>query len=78
MRKYHDIFLNDHRIETQPLEGEAIIRAGRYLIAQTLLANNIAAVDPLSPDNLLIFSAGPLAGTSFSNANRISVGCKAR
>ncbi|MCB0171928.1 MAG: aldehyde ferredoxin oxidoreductase [Anaerolineae bacterium] len=76
MRKYHDIFLNDHRIETQPLEGEAIIRAGRYLIAQTLLANNIAAVDPLSPDNLLIFSAGPLAGTSFSNANRISVGCK--
>ncbi|MCB0167636.1 MAG: aldehyde ferredoxin oxidoreductase, partial [Anaerolineae bacterium] len=76
MRKYHEIYLTDHRIETTPLEGEAIIRAGRYLIAHTLLANDIAAVDPLSPDNMLIFSAGPLAGTSFSNANRTSVGCK--
>ncbi|MCB9101983.1 MAG: aldehyde ferredoxin oxidoreductase [Anaerolineales bacterium] len=76
MRKYHEIYLNDHRIETTALEGEAIIRAGRYLIARTLLANDIAAVDPLSPDNPLIFSAGPLAGTSFSNANRTSVGCK--
>jgi aldehyde:ferredoxin oxidoreductase len=35
-----------------------------------------ATVDPLSPANPLIFSAGPLAGTSFSNANRTSVGCK--
>ena len=28
------------------------------------------------PANPLIFSAGPFAGTSFSNANRTSVGCK--
>ncbi|MCB0194222.1 MAG: aldehyde ferredoxin oxidoreductase, partial [Anaerolineae bacterium] len=76
MRKYHEIYLNDHRIETNELEGEDIIKAGRYHIAQTLLANDIAGVDPLSPDNMLIFSAGPFAGTSFSNANRTSVGCK--
>ncbi len=36
----------------------------------------MAQVDPLSPANPLIFSAGPFAGTSFSNANRTSVGCK--
>ena len=33
-------------------------------------------VDPLGPANPLIFSAGPFAGTAFSNANRTSVGCK--
>jgi aldehyde:ferredoxin oxidoreductase len=33
-------------------------------------------VDALGPDNPLIFSAGPFAGTAFSNANRLSVGCK--
>ena len=47
-----------------------------YLIAKTLVEENIAGVDPLSPDNPLIFSAGPFAGTNFSNANRTSVGCK--
>ena len=76
MRKYHNIYLNDRRIETEELEGEAIVRAGRYHIAKTLLEEGMATVDPLSPENMLIFSAGPFAGTSFSNANRTSVGCK--
>lgn len=76
MRIYYDLYLTDHRSESTQLEGEAIAWAGRHLIAKTLLANDIATVDPLSPDNLLIFSAGPFAGTSFSNANRTSVGCK--
>ncbi|NQV54922.1 MAG: aldehyde ferredoxin oxidoreductase, partial [Rhodospirillales bacterium] len=35
-----------------------------------------ATLDPLSPEAPLIFSAGPFAGTNFSNANRLSVGCK--
>jgi aldehyde:ferredoxin oxidoreductase len=76
MRTYHDIHLNDRRIESRKLEGEAIVRAGRYLIAKTLLELGAATVDPLSPENPLIFSAGPFAGSSFSNANRTSVGCK--
>ena len=37
---------------------------------------NAATIDALGPDNPLIFSAGPFAGTNFSNANRLSVGCK--
>jgi aldehyde:ferredoxin oxidoreductase len=76
MRTYHDIHLDTRRIDSRDLGGEAIVKAGRYLIARTLLDLGAATVDPLSPQNPLIFSAGPFAGTSFSNANRTSVGCK--
>src|SRR5262249_10644729 len=76
MRTYYDIHLNDRSISARPLEGEAIVKAGRYLIAKTLLELGAHSVDPLSPQNPLIFSAGPFAGSSFSNANRTSVGCK--
>jgi aldehyde:ferredoxin oxidoreductase len=76
MRTYYDIQLTDRTIAKRELEGEAIVKAGRYLIAKTLLESGAATVDPLSPQNPLIFSAGPFAGTSFSNANRTSVGCK--
>src|SRR3990170_7051107 len=76
MRKYLHINLKDRSIRTEELNGEAVIRVGRHFIAKTLLKLRAAKVDPLSPENPLIFSAGPFAGTNFSNANRISVGCK--
>ncbi len=76
MRTYYDIRLGDRSVSKRELRGEAVVRAGRYLIARTLLDLGAATVDPLSPANPLIFSAGPFAGTSFSNANRTSVGCK--
>jgi len=76
MRKYLHIDLAKQSVETEELHGEAIAKAGRYFIAKTLLESGIATVDPLSADNPLIFSAGPFAGTNFSNANRTSVGCK--
>ena len=76
MRTYYDIDLTSRRITARELHGEEIVRAGRYWIARTLLDLGAATVDPLSPANPLIFSAGPFAGTSFSNANRTSVGCK--
>src|SRR3989442_878478 len=76
MRTYYDIDLTGRSITRRELHGEEIVRAGRYLIAKTLLELGAATVDPLSPANPLIFSAGPFAGTSFSNANRTSVGCK--
>ncbi len=76
MRLYHQIDLAAKTITTDELHGEDIVRSGRYLIAKTLLEQNVAAVDPLSDANPLIFSAGPFAGTNFSNANRVSVGCK--
>lgn len=76
MRTYCHIDLNDRSIRKEELHGEDIIRAGRHLIARTLTEQGIAEVEPLSPDNPLIFSAGPFAGSNFSNANRTSVGCK--
>src|SRR3989441_4055558 len=76
MRTYYDIRLDERTITKRELEGEAVVKAGRYLIAKTLLELGAATVAPLSPANPLIFSAGPFAGTSFSNANRTSVGCK--
>ena len=76
MRKYLHIDLENQSIDSKELNGEALARAGRYLIVKTLLEAGVATIDPLSADNQLIFSAGPFAGTNFSNANRISVGCK--
>ena len=76
MRKYHHINLNDKSIDTEELDGLDCIKVGRHFIAKTLLEKGAATVDPLGPDNPLIFSAGPFAGTNFSNANRLSVGCK--
>ena len=76
MRNYLHIDLKDQTVKAAEQSGEELVRVGRYLIARTLVEENIAAVDPLSPDNPLIFSAGPFAGTNFSNANRTSVGCK--
>ncbi len=76
MRKYLEIDLATQQIETRELAGRELINAGRRLIAETLLKEDLANVDPMSPENPLIFSAGPFAGTNFSNANRLSVGCK--
>lgn len=76
MRKYLNINLNNQTIESETWEGEQLVKAGRYLIAKTLVEMDAGKVDPLGPDNPLIFSAGPFAGTTFSNANRISIGCK--
>ncbi len=62
MRSYHQIDLASKTVTTDELHGEDIVRAGRYLIAKTLVEQNIATVDPLSDKNPLIFSAGPFAG----------------
>ena len=76
MRKYLHIDLKQRAIREETFSGEQVAQAGRYLIAKTLLELGAATLDPLSPDNPLIFSAGPFAGSNWSNANRTSVGCK--
>src|SRR5438309_10416955 len=76
MRTYYDIQLGDRTITRRELAGEDLVKVGRNHIARTLLELGAATVDPLSPANPLIFSAGPFAASSFSNANRTSVGCK--
>ena len=76
MRKYLHIDLNEGQVREEAFSGEQVAHAGRYFIAKTLLELGAATVDAMSPDNPLIFSAGPFAGSNWSNANRTSVGCK--
>src|SRR5256885_12127665 len=49
---------------------------GRALIAHYLLTELPAGVDPLGPDNLLVFAMGVLTGTPLSGASRHAVGAK--
>lgn len=76
MRLHHTIDLSLRDIATQQKVGEDIVMAGRHLIAHQLLEKGVATMDALAPEAPLIFSAGPFAGTNFSNANRLSIGCK--
>ena len=76
MRRYLDIDLATRAVSEKPLDGEDLVNVGRHFIAKTLVQCGAAKAAPLSGDNPLIFSAGPFAGTNFSNANRISVGCR--
>ncbi len=76
MRSYLDIDLATRNVTSRELQGREFAQAGRYFIAKTLLDMGVAKVAPMSPENPLIFSAGPFAGTNFSNANRLSVGCR--
>ena len=76
MRKFIEIDLHHQQISERQLVGRELAEAGRYLIARMLVERDIAPIDPLAPENPLIFSVGPFAGTNFSNANRLSVGCK--
>ena len=76
MRQYLHINLRSREVKPEEFAGEKLARAGRFFIANSLVEMGVAKVDPLGPDNPLIFSAGPFAGSNFSNANRTSVGCK--
>lgn len=49
---------------------------GRGVIAYYLLKEVPRGIDPLAPDNLLIFSAGPITGVALPGAGRHSVGAK--
>ena len=49
---------------------------GRGLGARLLWDMVGSEVDPLSPDNVLIFTNGPLTGTGYQTSNRFSVSTK--
>jgi aldehyde:ferredoxin oxidoreductase len=56
--------------------GETFYRTyggGGCLACYYLLRERPAGVDPLGPDNLLIFASGPLVGSGIPGANRFSV-----
>jgi len=58
---------------------EAIYRdfiGGAGLAAKLLFDRGNLQAEPLDPDNLLIFAAGPLTGIGFSGSSRLSVGAR--
>jgi len=77
-RKLLRVDLNKQKNSTEPLE-ETFCRkyvGGTGFIIYYLLKELQADIDPLSPENKLIFAAGPLTGISLGGAARHAVGAK--
>jgi aldehyde:ferredoxin oxidoreductase len=70
--------LNTGSIATEPLDAEIARQfiGGRGLGTRLLWDLVGPEVDPLSPENVLIFAPGPLTGTGFQTSNRFSVSTK--
>ena len=76
--KILDINLTSGVIKITPLD-EKIARlfvGGRGLGARILWDEVGPEVEPLSPENVLIFTTGPLTATGYQTSNRFSVTCK--
>jgi len=76
--KVLDINLTSGEIKTYPLDERKarLFIGGRGLAARFLWDEVGPGVDPLSPGNVLIFTAGPLTATGYQTSNRFTVTCK--
>ena len=63
-------------VRVTPCSDEELRWGGRALIAHLMLQGVRATCDALGRENPLIFATGPFAGTSYTNANRLSIGCR--
>ena len=72
------INLNNEKISSETLEETFYRRyfGGRGLISYYLLNELEPGIDPLGPDNKLIFACGPVTGAPVSGSGRNSVGAK--
>ncbi len=73
--KYLVIDLTARTSETVPLEDSLLKHylGGKGLATKLLLEHNPKGVDPLSPENCLIFAAGPVSGTAIWGSCRYGV-----
>ncbi len=55
MRKHLTLDLASREVTSKTVAGEDLARAGRWLIARTLLDEGVATVDPQSPAKPMIF-----------------------
>jgi aldehyde:ferredoxin oxidoreductase len=69
------IDLSKKKISSQPLTNEQaeLFLGGRGLGAEILFRELPRGIDPLSPENKLIFATGPLTGTGAPTSGRYSV-----
>ena len=72
------INLSKEKTSIEPLEEIFYRRyfGGRGLISYTLLNELAPKIDPLGPENKLIFACGPVTGAPVSGSGRNSVGAK--
>ena len=70
--------LNKQKTSTETLEETFYRRhfGGRGLISYILVNELEPKIDPLGPENKLIFACGPVTGAPFSGSGRNSVGAK--
>jgi aldehyde:ferredoxin oxidoreductase len=73
-----DINLNTQTFKTYPLDMEMarLFIGGRGLGARLLWDLVGPEVEPLSPENVLVFTVGPLTATGYQTSNRFSVSTK--
>ncbi|MFB6069282.1 MAG: aldehyde ferredoxin oxidoreductase family protein [Halobacterium sp.] len=66
------------RATTEPIPEDVLAAhlGGRGLGVHTLLDRQPAGVDPLGPENTLVFAAGPLSGHGISGGARVWVGSR--
>jgi len=76
--KILEVDLSTHSVQTHPLDMEMahLFLGGRGLGARLLWDLVGPEVDPLSPQNVLIFAAGPLTASGAQTSNRFSVSTK--
>jgi aldehyde:ferredoxin oxidoreductase len=72
------INLSKRKISIKDLEKDLMIKflGGRGFNSKRLFDEIPPKIDPLSPENKLIFSTGPLVGTMFPTASRFNVSAK--
>ncbi|OGD45471.1 hypothetical protein A3K69_06335 [Candidatus Bathyarchaeota archaeon RBG_16_57_9] len=70
--------LTDEKITTEDVEDNWVrtYLGGMGSIAHHLLKEVKPGADPLSPDNILVFSTGPITGAPVSGSGRNAVGAK--
>ncbi len=75
MGRILEVDLTTSSVAEKPLDVEMarLYLGGRGLGARILWDEVGPGVDPLSPENVLIFAAGPLTGTGYQTSNRFSV-----
>jgi aldehyde:ferredoxin oxidoreductase len=76
--KVLDIDLTSGKVKTYPLDMEMarLFVGGRGLGARLLWDMVGPGVDPFAPENVLIFTNGPLTATAYQTSNRFSVSTK--
>ena len=66
-----------HGTVTKEALSEELEKLGGHGLTSAIVAREVdPTADPLGPDNVLVYAAGILAGTSLPNSGRLSVGAK--